>query len=317
MGNSTTGIPDSTEKHLHRYFRNVLWNYDGVREITEQGVEMIRLIGSELYKLRKTFYKRFIIAYIIFYLAYIFHFWLFGRIFAELAFESANGLDFFISMPSYLEYAWIWLPILAIQFLTTNNTNCSYQTLIAYNRAQVFFSKVISYYLLCIPLLIIRALVFPMEWALLFKRGIGITLGESLQTVRYIRFFGVAVNEFSLPLPEIILKAIIYHVVSFSIMAAIIFACTVFSKNKIITAMLCVALTLVIYVIRQVICRYVAPNDLSAQSKKTGIVYYNYFTKNFYLMDWMKIGFICLLSMVILGVGFYLMYRIYSRKDMS
>ena len=278
---------------------------------------MTGLIMSELYRLRKTFYKRFIIAYIIFYLAYIFHFWLFGRIFAELAFESANGFDFFISMPHYLEYAWIWLPILAIQFLTTNNTNCSYQTLIAYNRAQVFFSKVISYYLLCIPLLIIRALVFPMEWALLFKRGIGITLGESLQTVRYIRFFGVAVNEFSLPLPEIILKAIIYHVVSFSIMAAIIFACTVFSKNKIITAMLCVALTFVIYVIRQVICRYVAPNDLSAQSKKTGIVYYNYFTKNFYLMDWMKIGFICLLSMVILGVGFYLMYRIYSRKDMS
>ena len=100
-------------------------------------------------------------------------------------------------------------------------------------------------------------------------------------------------------------------------MAAIIFACTVFSKNKIITAKLCVALTFVIYVIRQVICRYVAPNDLSAQSKKTGIVYYNCFTKNFYLMDWMKIGFICLLSMVILGVGFYVMYRIYTRKDMS
>ncbi len=41
MGNSTTGIPDSTEKHLHRFFGNVLRNYDGVREITEQGVEMI------------------------------------------------------------------------------------------------------------------------------------------------------------------------------------------------------------------------------------------------------------------------------------
>ena len=60
MGNSTTGIPDSTEKHLHRFFINVLWNYDGVREITEQGVEMIRLIGSELYRLRKSFYNEYL-----------------------------------------------------------------------------------------------------------------------------------------------------------------------------------------------------------------------------------------------------------------
>lgn len=194
---------------------------------------MNNLIKSELFMLRKSFYKRFIIAYIIFYLAYIVHFWLFGRIFAELTFESAKGLDFFISMPHYLEYAWIWLPIFAIQFLTKNNTNSSFQTLIAYNRTQVFFSKVISYYLLCVPLLIIRALVFPLEWAFLFKKGIGITSGELLQTVRYIRFFGVAVNEFSLPLSELILKAILYHVVSFSLMAAIIFACTVFSRNKI------------------------------------------------------------------------------------
>ena len=276
---------------------------------------MVNLIKSELFMLRKSFYKRFIIAYIIFYLAYIVHFWLFGRIFAELAIENANGLDFFISMPHYLEYAWIWLPILAIHFLTDSNTNSSFQTLIAYNRAQVFFSKVISYYLLCVPLLIIRAFLFPLEWAFLFKRGIGITSGESLQTVRYIRFFGVAVNEFSLPLPELILKAILYHVFSFSLMATIIFACTVFLSNKIKAAMLCIALT---FVVREVICIIVSSNhNLSAENKKTGIVHYNVYAKNFYLMDWMKIGILGVLTLMILVVSFYLMYHIYSRKDMN
>lgn len=275
---------------------------------------MVKLIKSELFLLRKSFYKRFIIAYIIFYLAYIVHFWLFGRIFAELAIESANGLDFFISMPHYLEYAWIWLPILAIHFLTDRNTNSSFQTLIAYNRAQVFFSKVISYYLLCVPLLIIRAFVFPLEWAFLFKRGIGITSGESLQTVRYIRFFGVAVNEFSLPLSELILKAIFYHVFSFTLMAAIIFACTVFSKNKIRTAMSCVAST---FVVREIICIMVTSNNQSAQDKKTGMVYYNVYPKNFYLMNWLKLGILGVLTLLILVLFFYLMYHIYSRKDMN
>lgn len=275
---------------------------------------MIKLIKSELFRLGKSFYKRFIIAYTMFYLAYIIYFWLFGRIFAELAFESAKGLDFFISMPHYLDYAWIWLPILAIRFLTDNNTNSSFQTLIAYNRVQIFLSKVISYYLFCIPLLVIRAFVFPLEWAFLFKRGIGMTSGESLQTVRYIRFFGVAVNEFSLPLPELILKAIVYHVFSFLLMAAIIFACTVFSRNKIKTVMLCMSLT---FVVREVISIIVTSNNLSAQSKKTGIVYYNVYDKNFYLMNWMNLGILCVWALMILVVGFYLMYHIYSRMDMN
>ena len=275
---------------------------------------MIKLIKSELFRLGKSFYKRFIIAYTMFYLAYIIYFWLFGRIFAELAFESAKGLDFFISMPHYFDYALIWLPILAIRFLTENNTSGSFQTLIAYSRVQVFLSKVISYYLFCIPLLVIRAFVFPLEWAFIFKRGTGITSVESLQAVRYIRFFGVAVNEFSLPLPELILKAIFYHVVSFLLMAAIIFACTVFSRNKLKTALSCIAST---FVIREVICIFVTSNNVSAQSKKTGIIYYNVYAKNFYLMDWMTIGILGVLAIIILVVGFYLIYRIYSRMDMS
>ena len=312
MGDSTTGIPDSTEKHLHRYFRNVLWNYDGVREITEQGVEMIRLIGSELYRLRKSFYKRFIIAYIIFYLAYIVFFWFFGRVHAEIAFESATGLDFFISMPHYLEYSWIWLPILASKFLTENNTNGSFHNLIAYTRAQVFFAKVISYYLLCIPLLVIRAIVFPLEWSVLFRKGFGITTGASLQTVRYIRYFGNVMDEFSSSLPDLIFKTIIFHVLSFSLMAAMIFACAVFSRNKIVTVALGVVLS---FVPREGIGMILNPSENSKTA--LGRLYYNALVRNMYLMDWMRIGILGVLGLAILGVSFYLMYLIYSRKDMN
>lgn len=55
---------------------------------------MISLIKSELYELKKPFYRKYLIAYLIFYLLFPVFFWFFGRVHAEQAFQQAKGIDF-------------------------------------------------------------------------------------------------------------------------------------------------------------------------------------------------------------------------------
>lgn len=272
---------------------------------------MNRLIKAELYKTKKTFYKRFLLAYFIFYLAYPVFFWFFGRFHAEEAFRSAKGIDFFISMPHYLEYAWIWLPILASRFFTEDNTYLSFHKLIGYKRSRVFLSKVLSWYILCSPFLVIRIFTFPLAWAFIYRRGSGIGIGSS-NAIMYIRYFGNVTDSMAPVYPQLIEKTMIFHVLSFLLMAAIVFACAIFTEDKIVAVVMSIVLS---FIPREGIGMIVKPSENSRNTLSK--LYYSLLTKNIYELEWSKISLLVLITIMVFGAAYFALNAVFSNRDMN
>lgn len=79
-----------------------------------------------------------------FYLLYPVFFWFFGRYHAEMAMRTYVGMDFLCSMPHYLEYAWIWLPILCSKYVSNDLAYCTYMSCFfsGFSRSKIISVKI-------------------------------------------------------------------------------------------------------------------------------------------------------------------------------
>ncbi len=273
---------------------------------------MISLIKSELYELKKPFYRKYLIAYLIFYLLFPVFFWFFGRVHAEQAFQQAKGIDFFVSMPHYLEYALIWLPILASKFFVERNSNSEFFSLIGYNRTKIFFSKIISFYIICLPLMIIRMFVFPLEWSYIFMKGTGIEPNSNILSVTYFRYFGNLVNQISIGLFEVVIKTIVFQLISYALVIMVVIASSLFSSDKVAS----ISLSLVFsFAFREGLVIFLHPSENS----NTGIgqAYYKFLTNCIYLLDWNTICLLMIISGILIFAGLWWLNKCYSKHDMK
>ena len=200
---------------------------------------MNKLFRAECYKLHNSFYRNFYISYLAFYLLYPVFFWFFGRYHAEMAMRTYTGVDFLCSMPHYLEYAWIWLPILCSKYVSNDLTYCSYMSCFfsGFSRSKMISVKILFYYCMCIPLWILHTIVFPLVWSIIGKKGLGIG-GESIHTYYYIRYFGNYITDIRSSESVLLLKVIIFSGLSFFLFASVVFVISIFSESRMLTTLL-------------------------------------------------------------------------------
>ncbi len=262
------------------------------------------LMIADFYRLRNRFYMRFLISYCIFYLFYFVFFWFFGRYHAEVALRTYTGMDFFCSMPHYLEYSWIWLPIFCGYFITDELKSGSYVACVfsGCSRSVFFLSKLFVFYIVCLPLYFIRMVFFPVIWAVLGGKGIG--LDNNREVFYYIRYFGNYVNEIDCCISEMLLKTMVISIISFYFLATIVFMISFFSESK----MLAVLLSFIVIVLpREGIGMVVKP---SAEKMGTmSYIFFRLFTENVYSLEmkwiWgiMAFGVSLILVIIILVIG--------------
>lgn len=255
---------------------------------------MDRLIRAEFGRLRNPFYRKFLLAYMGFYLLYPIFFWFFGRYHAEVALRTYSGIDFLCSMPHYLEYFWIWLPILCGRYISDELKYGSYVSLLfsGCSRKTIFISKLLIYYLLCIPLLAIRTITFPAVWSVLGRRGFGFDKYDL--SVFYIRYFGNYVTEHQVPAGAMLGKAIMYSIVSFYLLATVVFIISFYSESKSLTVLLCF---LIIVVPREGIGMAIHPTEDSPRLFHR--VLYRFITEDIYSLDWKWAYLLCSIGIVI------------------